>query len=643
MPVFLPTAVLADSGLLVTLGGAGEVMGLFYPSADHAQNVCECLPAAYAQSLPLEPFCWLFEARWQRTQAYADGSAILLTDLTCLEAQLGIQLTDLVSPDAPVLARRFVVANSSDEDVDLALMQYSHLALGDVPTRQAVRYLAGPDAIVQSHRDIAIAVGGDRLDGFRCGRAGDQQDHSAKADMLDGELTGQAEDIGRVDFAVSWKLGIPASGTVERVLYVAAGRSEAEAVERLEAARAAGFAALCEARRAADSRRLGSLKGLPVSASRRSELDRAVLALCALQDEGTGGIVAAPEFDPTFRASGGYGFCWPRDGAYAALTLTRLGMGDRADAFLGWCARAQREDGLWWQRYWADGIPGPCWCGPDRLEQLDESASVLHALGRRFAAVPDGQREHFARRFGEMARRGVTALVGRVRDDGLHAPAMDLWESFRGAFAYTSAAIHAALRDTAPLLEATGDHELAQRARAKAEAIREAVLGRLWLGSHMARGLHLDGTVDGAVDSSVLGVWEPFGLLSAADETDYGKLTATVATIEEHLGLTLDAGPAVFRFQFDTYLGGAAGGVNTLWLALTLFRAAAARQQNRPAEADSLRRRAARYFETCRRRLAGVGLVPELIGRPGQPPYWAAPHAWATALYSECLLALDGG
>ncbi len=641
MRVFLPTAVLADSCLLVTIGGAGEVMGLFYPSRDYAQNVRECLTAVHVPGIAHAPFSWLFEDQWQRSQQYVANATILETTLASTESAVRLRITDLVSPAAPVLARRFALRAGSGSSVPLTLLQYFHLVLGDVPGRQAVRYVAGADALIQTFRDIVVTVGGDRLDGFRCGKADDWPARSAKADMADGRLTRQTEDIGHVAFALALDLTVPASTEEERVLFVAAGGSERESLDRLQAARTQGFPALFDARREADRRRVASLRPVRVGSQSRPDLERAVLALCALQDEQSGAIIAAPEFDPDFRASGGYGFCWPRDGAYAALTLARLGLTDRADAFLAWCARTQRDDGLWWQRYWADGKPGPSWCAPDRLEQLDQSASVLHALAARSASVPPEEQGAFVARFGPMARRGVAALVERVADDGLHVPAMDLWESFRGTFANTSAAIHAALRDAADLVEAGADTQLAGVARAKADIVQQAVAERFWTGTYMARGLHADGSPDAAVDSSVFGVWHPYSLLSVTEPEAWRRLLATVDTVESHLGVALDAGPAIFRFQFDTYLGGAAGAVNTLWLARVLLLAAQAQQDGQPDVAAELRARATAYFDTCRRRLAGVGMVPELLGRTGDPYYWAAPHAWGTALYIECLLALE--
>ena len=57
---------------------------------------------------------------------------------------------------------------------------------------------------------------------------------------------------------------------------------------------------------------------------------RSLLVLEQLTDRQTGATIAAPEFDPDFEQSGGYGFVWPRDLGYNVLSLLAAGRGDLA-------------------------------------------------------------------------------------------------------------------------------------------------------------------------------------------------------------------------------------------------------------------------------------------------------------------------
>ncbi|MFQ6131291.1 MAG: glycoside hydrolase family 15 protein [Armatimonadota bacterium] len=643
MAVYLPTAVLGEGSVLVTLGSAGEIMGFFYPRVNFARNVRECMPAIHAPAAEPPRFCWLFEPEWSRRQQYAEGAGIVLTELTSARLGVTVRITDLLVPGSAVLARRFAVENHRSQACPLTLMQYLRLALGDLEGRQSVRYLPDGQAVVQYCREVAFAVGGSRFDSLRCGRAAAEDGRSAKDDMLDGQLTGQAEDIGTVDFAVAWHLTIPAQGTETRTLLIAAGDSEKEARTRLHGARRSGFGSLYNQRKRRDAEVIAPLRRVSAPSQATDEVDRALLALLSLQDDETGAIIAAPEFDPDFEISGGYGFCWPRDAAYAALTLARLGHADRARRFFDWCRRVQRSDGLWDQRYWADGCVAPRWSTPDRFEQLDESASVLFALARHHARASDDEKQEMRSAYGDMVASAVRGLLDRIGPTGMHAPAADLWESFQGSFAYTNAAIHAALRDGAEMLAAGGQGALAQEARAAATRMKAETERALWTGSYMARGLRPDGSLDKGVDCSVLGVWEPFGMLSMADPRERDMLLSTVAALEEHLTPPEEGATGLFRYQFDTYIGGAIGCVNTLWLAKVLLLLGRGGEEQGAPDAGEHTARGRHYLDFCRAHLAGCGMVPELIGRTEARPYWAAPHAWSTALMLDCLLLLPYG
>jgi GH15 family glucan-1,4-alpha-glucosidase len=127
--------------------------------------------------------------------------------------------------------------------------------------------------------------------------------------------------------------------------------------------------------------------------------------------------------------------------------------------------------------------------------------------------------------------------------------------------------------------------------------------------------------------------------LDQPEERDLAE--RSVAAIRRRLGVRLDVGPAIARFEGDDYLGGAAGAVNTLWLARALLRLAIAHQGTDADKSKRYQREALRYLRTVAARTTPAGLLPELIGRPGQPAYWAAPHAWAMAAYVACLFLLE--
>ena len=82
-----------------------------------------------------------------------------------------------------------------------------------------------------------------------------------------------------------------------------------------------GPGAVETARRRHDQSRLAAAR--PASPGGPAGIDalyrRSLLVLEDLADRATGAIIAAPEMDPKFLRSGGYGFVWPRDLAYISL------------------------------------------------------------------------------------------------------------------------------------------------------------------------------------------------------------------------------------------------------------------------------------------------------------------------------------
>jgi len=136
---------------------------------------------------------------------------------------------------------------------------------------------------------------------------------------------------------------------------------------------------------------------VPDDVPRRSVVAGDLRALDLLTAE-SGARIAAPEFDPFYSTSGGYGYTWFRDEAETSLAL--LGASDElgldADeellATASFFCRTQDADGSWPHRVWADsGKVAPGWAnarieganataGPN--DQLDQPASVVAFLAR---------------------------------------------------------------------------------------------------------------------------------------------------------------------------------------------------------------------------------------------------------------------
>ncbi len=638
MGIYLPTAAVGNGRVLATLGSAGEIMTFFYPRIDFAQNIHECLPALYLGEPGHGLFTWTFEPRFQRSQHYLPQTNVLTTELKLAMPPLTLTFQDFCPPDTDALVRTVTVRNLGNGPLRGAFLHYFDLNLGEVALKQAVRYAEDEGCILQYFRDVVLAVGGTRPDMWRCGKSIDQQSPgSAKSDMYDGHLNGQPEDIGQVDFAVGYHLQLEPGQEREIQILISAAQSSQRSSQQFRELREHGVPKLLDATTQQNRRWLVQRRTVSVSDKLEAAYQRALLALSILYDTHENCFIAAPEFDPHYLRCGGYGYCWPRDAAVAAIALHRAGFSDYLEGQARWLTRTQLPSGRWAQRYWTDGKMAASWSLREDFHQLDQSASAVHLLATYLLTTPKKGQVAGTQDCWEALQHGAEALVASVGDDGWHYPACDLWETYRGRFVYTEAAIYAALRTAAVCAKAAGHQPRAQQWGAVAERVQQAVIAA-YRDGYFPRGR--SSGEDSIVDSSTLGVVVPFGLLQVDNPDHREMIESNLETIQRRLTTQLNDGEGIRRYEGDGYLGGTIGCVNTLWAAWVGLRLAQA-DKNNSTRCEEYKQQAIAYINFALEHATATGLLPELIGTQSDTPYWAAPHSWASALLVECVLALD--
>jgi GH15 family glucan-1,4-alpha-glucosidase len=257
--------------------------------------------------------------------------------------------------------------------------------------------------------------------------AGGLSHNSAKNDMQDGYLSNQREELGDVDTAYAWNFWLRPGEEFVRDFIISAATSEPTALAQLAQSREAGFDALYELADHWWDAWLSS--ALPVQLDERftETYYRSLLATRLLYDERYGSFLAAPEFDPMFERCGGYGFVWPRDAAEVVLALETAGFPDMVERFFEWARTAQHGEGYWEQRYWISGERGPGWCSFLDSIQIDQTGSMVHALGVHADRLPAHERPGFQERYWTVAENAVNYLMAALGENGLHTQAFDLW------------------------------------------------------------------------------------------------------------------------------------------------------------------------------------------------------------------------
>lgn len=552
----LGAAIIGNGSLLATISARGELLRLWWPHPDRGQHLGELrlgleLDGA-VQWLDEEPFDW--------TQEWAGDSTILRT--TGRSAALTVELDDLVLPEAPVLVRR---VSCSVDGARLVVSCRPELDEHDRGMGVFVDECSGAVVFHRTPYALALATSNDAesaCDGF--GRV-----HGTLTSSLDGRVE----------------------------LVCVFGASPAAAIEAAATALGTSFEQHAEARRRVDAARLApaAAPGEAAPLYRRS-----LLVFDTLADAETGAVIAAPELDPDFVHSGGYGFVWPRDLAFLVLAFLASRRRDLAEHALRWLPTAQEESGIWLQRHWTDGTLAPAWC-----EQLDETGSVLFAYEAAWRELRD---EALDETLWPSARGAASCLLAAIDDQGIPCATADLWEERDGCHAYTAAAAAAGL-DAAGAFARRHEPGAEAMYASAAERLRSALDRCFWSEQH---GRYLRTLGDPTVDVSLLGLAWPFRAVDPAGE----RMRATADAVERALGRP---GGGVLRYEGDTYAGGNPWVLAALWLGL---------YRRQSGDLDGHRR----ALDYAQRVATPLGLLPEQVTDESEPA-WVLPLAWSHALF----------
>ena len=671
MPVFLPTATLGNTKNLVSLGGAGEIMAWFFPHKDASQHIHECLPCVYLGHGGQGELHWSFGPHFERTQSYLPGSNALQTTLNGLG--LKITYTDVVPDDLPTLVRQIEVENISDAPQNGGFYLFGEWDLGGIAQGNSVAMQRDHHILLQNHREAALAIGGDAMQGWHVGKAGQGADNNSRTALENGVLQGSELEIGDVNWACGFYAELLPGEKISRTLILGLGQNTRSAMSNLKIAREIPFEQHLKTRLENDKKWLDTGRetlrakleksGALLPADLQTGYERSLLCLPLLCGE-EGVAVAAPEFDPEFESCGGYGYLWPRDGGEYVSGLQDAGYPQFSEKFFDWCAKYQDESGFWHQRYFLNGQPGPNWCLPPEALQIDQVGAVLWAFGKWFdsqvseeispvenslqelralvspSAAAQIEQASLAKLRGQGVKPTHAAMIRRAADyllsrqdeaTGVHQNAFDTWETFIGSFTYSNAAIHAAFRTAFMVL---GDEKYDLAAQKMKRGVLTHFVRDNGTYKYLTRGLGSDGSPDLVVDSASLGAIEPFELLDLDVPEELELAIGTLRAVTEKLEVDWMGARAIRRFEGDEYVGGVPACVNTLWMARCCLHVATT------VEDAELIQRAQSYLQVVLKRATPTGLLPELMEGPTGQQFWAAPHGWAMASFVSGVLKL---
>lgn len=634
----LYSGIIGDGQMLAALSARGELLRIFWPHMDYAQQLERFHVGVHEPSQPPEWFHHTVPA----TQTYLGESNVLVTEYEIAKLSLSVTQRDVIAHRADGVVRQMTIRNTGKAARELIGKAHLVTRLEEHEFSQAVRYIPTDQMTLHYRRDTHCGFSmREAVSGFSCGDTAEALPYDA--------LLGTFENLGS-DSALATSFGVIEPGETRTwTLYLAFGRNQKEVMARMNRLKAVPVQAWIEKSIQESAWFLAQAKPLRSGNERLDRLyRRSLLAFSLLIDRERGGMIAAPEFDPAWQSCGGYGYCWGRDAAYIATALLKAGYIAQSESFYAWMLTAQDEDGKWDHRHWLDGSLAPSWG-----YQADETASVVWGMWQHFRVTRD---QAFLRRVYPAIKRAMNHVMENLDEEsGLPRESVDLWEERFAQHTYSSAAVYAAL-----LCAIEASCELAcdeiERGvwRAAAERISRAIEHTLWNEArdcfYRSRRLHLrdahkclpavDGkaifremdmygysrviqSFDAVIDVSLLGLSYPFEYLEPFD-----KRAAQVAHAVREALWTPGVG-GILRYENDMYVGGNPWILTTLWVGLDALRRADEKT------ADEMLLWAAEHATE-------LDLFPEQVDRETGETRWVVPLTWSHAMFVLLMLERYG-
>jgi GH15 family glucan-1,4-alpha-glucosidase len=513
-------------------------------------------------------FSWVNRRDWDLGIGYVQES--LLSDVTAINKELNVSLkcSDVVDFKENIYIRTILVRNSGSTEREIRLFFHHDYHILESPAGDTAYYDPDEKALIHYKGNRYFLMSGmrNKLQGIDQYATGVKEFHSLEGtwkDAEDGELEGSPISQGSVDSVLSLRIRVPSGGEATLNYWIAAGKNYAEvsALNRMVVSQGPEHLVrrtdhYWKAWLNKEKLSLEPLPGLVQEVYRRS------LLTVRTNIDGHGAIIAANDSDIQHFARDTYSYMWPRDGAFTAYAMDNAGYLGITRKFFEFCldlvSEGKEAGGYFLHKYNPDGCLGSSWHpwvqqGEKVLPiQEDGTGLILWALWFHFDRYRDI--EFAVNQYENLVTRCADFLVSyRDRSTGLPLPSYDLWEERLGIHTFTTAAVYAGLKAAENFALFFGDSERAERYRAAAQEVRDAMDIHLYSRKYgrFVRSLTMrnDGSFeeDATIDASMYAPFY-FGLFGARDE----RVVNTMNAIRNRLWVRTAVG-GVARYEGDGY------------------------------------------------------------------------------------------
>lgn len=641
------TTVIGNGNLLVGLDHHAQVRDFYYPYVGHANHVSGA-SGSYVHRVGVwvdGTLRWLSHPSW-KFETVRDKAGALDTTVA-RNHDLGVTLTidDVVHNEHDIFFRNIAIQNDRGEEQTIKIFfgqefrisesRRGDTAFYDPRVKSIIHYKGHETFLIHAEQD------GTSFSEYSVGIFGIENREGTYADAEDGMLSKNPIEHGSADSVIGLSLTLEAGAETVVHYWIAAGRSIHDVhllhnlvLEETPKRLIASAENYWRAWIGKEERDLG-----PLDDRLRYLYHRSAIIIRTHADN-RGGIIASSDTELLNQGRDTYSYVWPRDAAFSANALDRAGYTDVSERFFSFLAKLLEKDGYLMHKYVVNGALGSSWHPwvrngiPELPIQEDETATPIFMLARHYEEARD--LEFIETLYNPFIEPAADFMCGYIEHGtGLPAGSYDLWEEKFGTSTYTSASVYGALQAAAKISALLGKRENAEKYRARAESIKQAILTYLYdleLGAFVKLVRHEGDTLayDKTIDLSSLHGVLHFGVLDPSDQ----RVRSMVAKVEERLKVPTTFG-GYMRYEGDNYYRTGHGESPNPWCITTLWMA-----QYHIAKAHTRNdlKRAYDIFEWVYDRATKTGILPEQIHPKTGAHLSASPLAWS---HSEFIIAVD--
>lgn len=639
---------LGNGNMLVGLDYKGQVRDFYYPFVGHSNHVSGA-SGSFVHRIGVfvdGTISWLDDPAWSIVVGSEAETGV--GSLHAVNDSIGVTLssTDVVHNEKNIFIRSFTLGNEKKEARDIKVFFSQQFRISESRRGDTGFFDPRVGAIVhyKGHCTFLINAfhGEKQFKDFNIGLFAIEGKEGTYHDAVDGILERNPIEHGSVDSIIGITCSMAPQAHTEISYWVVCGETVAEAhdlnehvlletPDRLSKSTQDYWKAWIEK----DARDLSLLSPQLQTLYNRS------LTTIRVHTDNRGGIIASSDTDMLHHGRDTYSYVWPRDGAFIAHALDRVGYSDVARRFFTFITARIERGGYLMHKYRSDGVLGSSWHpwmhgGVAELPiQEDETALVLFMLWQHYETTHDV--EYIESLYNPFIEKAADFLCDFIQAEyGLPKNSYDLWEEKFGISTFTSCAVYGALNAAAHFANMLGKDEPARTYAAVAQRMQEGIMEHLYdkkMGMFIKQ-IHASDTEDAVYDHTIdlSSFFGPlyFGVIDPEDE----RVEKAAQVIEDTLRVHSQSEGYV-RYEKDNYYTMQEAGSPNPWVITTLWMA---QYHIMKAKKLSELKRPMEILEwTCSHATKG-GVLPEQIHPHTGEHLSTAPLVWS---HAELVITVD--